>query len=397
MLPRRAQAAAPSQPAAPAQAAAPPQGAAPTPVVAPAPGPAAPVTAAAGPQPGTAAAPVAAKGNGHDTGERIFVSPLARRMAFQSGLDLTALKGSGPNGRIVKVDIEAALSGARPEPATAPSAAPAPSAAAPSAPAPSAAPVAASAASPAPSAQAQSTPAAPIAITAPHTLLPNSNIRKVIARRLVAAKQTIPHFYVSMDLEIDALLKLREELNAKSPKDGPSAFRLSVNDLIIKAAAITLRRIPKVNASFTDDAIILYNDVDISIAVSIPDGLITPIVRKADQKGLAAISTEMKDLAARARTGKLKPEEFQGGGFSISNMGMYGVSEFAAIINPPQAAILAVAAGQQRPVVKNGALAIATVMTCTLSVDHRVVDGALGAEWLAAFKTIVEDPLSLML
>jgi pyruvate dehydrogenase E2 component (dihydrolipoamide acetyltransferase) len=327
-----------------------------------------------------AAAPAPApRGNGHDAdaaGDRIFVSPLARRMALQAGIDLTTLKGSGPNGRIVKVDIEGAMSGAKPAAAPAAAAAPAEPAAT---------------AAPAPKAPA------PVAITAPHTLVPNSNIRKVIARRLVEAKQTIPHFYVSMDIEIDALLKLREELNAKSPKDGPSAFRLSVNDLIIKAAAITLRRVPKVNASYTEAAIALYDDVDISVAVSIPDGLITPIIRKADQKGLAAISNEMKDLAARARTGKLKPEEFQGGGFSISNMGMYGVSAFAAIINPPQSAILAVAAGQQRPVVKNGALAIATVMTCTLSVDHRVVDGALGAEWLAAFKAIMEDPLSLML
>jgi pyruvate dehydrogenase E2 component (dihydrolipoamide acetyltransferase) len=356
-------------PAAPAQVAAPPPppSASATPAAAPPAAPAGATSAAT-----AAPAPAVAKGNGHDTvGDRIFVSPLARRMALQTGIDLAALKGSGPNGRIVKVDIEAALSGAKPA---------------------AAAPVATPATAP-----PTRGPTAPITITAPHTLVPNSNIRKVIARRLVEAKQTIPHFYVSMDIEIDALLKLREELNAKSPKEGPSAFRLSVNDLIIKAAAITLRRIPKVNASFTEDAIAMYHDVDISVAVSIPDGLITPIVRKADQKGLAAISAEMKDLAARARTGKLKPEEFQGGGFSISNMGMYGVSEFAAIINPPQSAILAVAAGQQRPVVKNGALAIATVMTCTMSVDHRVVDGALGAEWLAAFKAIVEDPLSLML
>jgi pyruvate dehydrogenase E2 component (dihydrolipoamide acetyltransferase) len=222
-------------------------------------------------------------------------------------------------------------------------------------------------------------------------------MRKVIARRLTEAKQNVPHFYVSMDIEIDALLKLRGELNAKSAKDGPGAFKLSVNDLVIKAAAITLRRIPKVNASWTDDAMVMYDDVDISVAVSIADGLITPIIRKADQKGLAAISNEMKDLATRAKSGKLKPEEFQGGGFSISNMGMYGVSEFAAIINPPQAGILAVSAGSKRPVVKNDELAIATVMTCTLSVDHRAVDGALGAEWLAEFKKVVEDPLSLML
>jgi pyruvate dehydrogenase E2 component (dihydrolipoamide acetyltransferase) len=346
---------------------------------APAPKPAAP--AAAAPEPPKAAAPAApapaaatpaAALNGHAKGEeRIFASPLARRMAEQAGIALSSLKGSGPNGRIVKADIEAARGGVAS--VAVPLAAPAP--------------VAAPAAKPAP---------AP-AITAPHRLVPNSGMRKVIARRLTEAKQTIPHFYVSVDIELDAMLKLRSELNAKSPKDGPSAYRLSVNDFIIKAAALTLRRIPTVNASYTEDNIILYDDVDISIAVSIPDGLITPIIRRADQKGLAAISNEMKDLAARAREGKLKLEEFQGGGFSISNMGMYGVSTFAAVINPPQAGILAVAAGQQRPVVRDGALAVATVMTCTLSVDHRVVDGALGAEWLAMFKTIVEDPLSLML
>lgn len=311
-------------------------------------------------------------GNGQDTGgERIFVSPLARRMAKQAGIDLSALKGSGPSGRIVKADIEAAQKGAPP---TSQPAAPAPAPAAP---------------------VSAARPAAPI--TAPHTLVPNSTVRKVIARRLTEAKQTVPHFYVSADVELDTLLKLRGELNARSAKEGPGAFKLSVNDMLIKAAAVALRRVPKVNASWTEDAIVLYDDVDISVAVSIPDGLITPIVRHADQKGLAVISNEMKDLIERAKVGKLKPEEFQGGGFSISNMGMYGVSEFGAIINPPQAAILAVAAGQQRPVVKDGALAIATMMTCTLSVDHRVVDGALGAEWLAAFKAIVEDPLSLML
>jgi pyruvate dehydrogenase E2 component (dihydrolipoamide acetyltransferase) len=198
-------------------------------------------------------------------------------------------------------------------------------------------------------------------------------------------------------VEIDALIKLMNELNAKSAKDGPGAYLITINDLVIKAAAATLRREPAVNAAWTDDAMVMFDDVDISVAVAIPDGLITPIVRNADRKGLATISREMKDLAGRAREGKLKPEEFQGGGFSISNMGMFGVTEFAAIINPPQAAILAVAAGQKRPVVKNDSLAIATVMTCTLSVDHRVVDGALGARWLREFKRIVEDPLSLLL
>jgi pyruvate dehydrogenase E2 component (dihydrolipoamide acetyltransferase) len=310
------------------------------------------------------------------SGDRVFASPLAKRMAQQAGIDLSGIKGSGPNGRIVKADVEGASSA--PKPAAQPQAA-----------APAAQPQAAAPA-PAPKAPAP-------AITAPHTAVPNSSMRKVIARRLSESKSTVPHFYVTMDIEIDALLKLRADLNSRAPKDGPGAFKLSVNDLVIKAVARVLRQYPNVNASWTDDAIIQYHDVDISIAVSIPDGLITPIIRKADQKGLAAISGEMKDLAARAKSGKLKPEEFQGGGFSISNMGMFGVKDFAAIINPPQAGILAVSAGEQRPVVKDGALAIATVMTCTLSVDHRVVDGALAAEFIAAFKKVVEDPLSLML
>ncbi|TPG61212.1 pyruvate dehydrogenase complex dihydrolipoamide acetyltransferase [Roseomonas nepalensis] len=322
----------------------------------------------------SAPAPLA---NGHDGG-RIFVSPLARRMAEQAGLDLRALKGSGPGGRIVKADVEAAQ--ASPKPA----AAPAPQAAAPAAPA----------AAPAPAPK----PAAPApVITAPHQTVPHSSMRKVIARRLTEAKQTIPHFYVSIDVELDALMKLRADLNARSPKDGPGAYKLSVNDLVIKAAAATLRKLPATNATWTDNAMVLYDDVDISIAVSIPDGLITPIIRRADQKGLVTISNEMKDLAARAKSGKLKPEEFQGGGFSISNMGMFGVKEFSAIINPPQAGILAVSAGEKRPVVKDGQLAVATVMTVTLSVDHRAIDGALAAEWVATFKSIVEDPLSLML
>ncbi|PWS36148.1 pyruvate dehydrogenase complex dihydrolipoamide acetyltransferase [Falsiroseomonas bella] len=351
------------------------------PAAKPAPAPATPKTepapAAAAATAATPSVPTAPKPNGQAapaSSDRVIASPLAKRMAQQAGLDLSGVVGSGPNGRVVKADVEAALANG---------------------PAPKAAPVAQpAAAAPAPAPK----PAAPAApITAPHQAVPHSTMRKVIARRLSESKQTVPHFYVTMDIELDALLKLRGQLNAASPKDGPGAFKVSVNDLVIKAAAVTLRRIPKVNASWTDEATILYDDVDISVAVSIPDGLITPIIRKADQKGLAAISNEMKDLAARAKAGKLKPEEFQGGGFSISNMGMYGVSDFSAIINPPQAGILAVSAGQQRPVVKDGALAIATVMTCTLSVDHRIVDGALAAEWIAEFKRIVEQPLSLML
>ena len=322
-----------------------------------------------------------AEDEGH--GERIFASPLARRMAKQAGIDLASLKGSGPNGRIVKADIEASGKAA-------------------AAPAPADAPAAAQAAAPSPEPKATPAPAkapapAMAPITAPHKKIPNSSMRKVIARRLLESKQTVPHFYVVGNFEIDALLKLRADLNAKSAKDGPGAFKLSVNDLIIKACAVALRRHPKVNASYTEEAIIEYDDVDISIAVAIPDGLITPIIRKADNQGLASISNQMKDLGARAKAGKLKPDEYQGGGFSISNLGMFGTPEFSAIINPPQACILAVGAGEKRPVVKNDALAIATIMTCTLSCDHRVVDGALGAEFMATLKTIIEDPLSLML
>jgi pyruvate dehydrogenase E2 component (dihydrolipoamide acetyltransferase) len=296
-------------------------------------------------------------------------------MALQAGIDLSVLHGTGPNGRIVRADIEAAQKGG----------------------VVAAAPVAVTA--PAPIVAAPVTKAPAPAITAPHKVVPHSSMRKVIAKRLTEAKSTIPHFYVSMDIEIDAMNALLAELNAKSPpKDTPNAYLITINDMVIKATAATLRKVPAVNASWSDDGMVFYDDVDISVAVSIPDGLITPIIRKADTKGLATISREMKDLAGRARAGKLKPEEFQGGGFSISNMGMFGVSEFAAIINPPQAGILAVAAGRKRPVVnKAGELAVATVMTCTLSVDHRVIDGALGATWLRTFKQVVEDPLSLLL
>jgi pyruvate dehydrogenase E2 component (dihydrolipoamide acetyltransferase) len=351
-----------------AEAPAPAAKPAPAPATKPAPAPAAtPAPSAA--QSRTPAAE--ARPNGHAAGaERIFASPLARRMAAQAGIDLSALKGSGPNGRIVRADIEAAQKGPQ-----------------------AAAPAPASAAAPTPAARAP----AP-AISAPHRLVPHSSMRKVIARRLTEAKSSVPHFYVSMDIEIDALIGLQNQLNAKSPaRDQPGAYFITINDLVIRGAGATLRRVPEVNASWTDDGMVFYDDVDISVAVAIPDGLITPIIRRADQKGLLTISREMRDLATRARAGKLKPEEFQGGGFSISNMGMFGVSEFSAIINPPQAAILAVATGAKRPVVKNDALTIATVMTCTLSVDHRCVDGALGARWLREFKTIIEDPLSLML
>lgn len=301
----------------------------------------------------TPAAPVAA------AGKRIVASPLAKRVASQKGLDLSRIKGTGPNGRIVRRDVDNAA------------------------------------------AQSTATPTTAAAVTeAPASTsrtVPHSSMRKVIARRLSEAKSTIPHFYVSADVELDALLALRSQLNATSPDEGPDAFKLSVNDMLVKASAIALKRVPNVNASFTDQAMILHDNVDISIAVSIPDGLITPIVKHVDQKSLKQISQETKDLVKRARAGKLKPEEFQGGTFSISNMGMFGVRDFSAIINPPQAAILAIAAGKKQPVVKGNELAIATVMTVTLSVDHRVVDGAVAAEWLSAFRSVVESPLTLVL
>ncbi|GBQ89547.1 dihydrolipoamide acetyltransferase component [Acetobacter nitrogenifigens DSM 23921 = NBRC 105050] len=288
---------------------------------------------------------------------RVFASPLAKRIAKDAGIDLASVKGSGPNGRIVKRDVESAK----------------------------AAPVAAS--------KGAATPAAPGGFTS----TPLSSMRKVIARRLTESKTTVPHFYVSIDMQLDALLALRSQLNKASPEDGPDAFKLSVNDMLVKAAALALRRVPGLNVSFTEDALIQYNDVDISIAVSIPDGLITPIIRQADKKTLREISNETKDLVARARAGKLKPEEFQGGSFSISNMGMFGVTSFSAIINPPQAGILAIAAGEKRAVVKGDALAVATVMTATLSADHRVVDGALGAQWMSTLRSIVENPIALVI
>jgi len=313
------------------------------------------------------AEPVKQSGN-----SRIFASPLARRMAQQAGLDLGVIRGSGPQGRIVKSDIEAALSPGRAAPAPTP---------APTAP------------QPAPAAAVLSKErVAALAGNPPYTERPLNAMRRVIARRLTESKQTVPHFYLTIDCELDALLKIRGELNAKS-----DAYRISVNDFVIRAAALGLRQVPAANASWSDDAILLWDSVDIAVAVALDDGLITPIVKMADRKGLAAIASETKDLVARARAGKLKLEEFQGGTFSVSNLGMYGVRDFAAVINPPHGGILAVGAGEQRPVVKNGTLTVATVMSCTLSCDHRAVDGAVGAQFLAAFKGLVEDPLTMLL
>jgi pyruvate dehydrogenase E2 component (dihydrolipoamide acetyltransferase) len=355
-----------------------PAAAAPSKPAAEAPAPAAPKPAAPAAAP-AAPAPRPTNGAGHASPDdgRLFASPLARRMAANAGVDLKAISGSGPHGRVVKADIEAALQGGKPaaRPAPAPAAAPgaAPAAAKPSAP------------MPAPTPGQAGVPA--------FELVPTTTMRKVIARRLTEAEQ-IPHFFLTVDCHIDPLLKVRAELNARGEKDG---FKLSVNDFVIKAAALALRKMPAVNAAWTDDGMMMFKTIDVSVAVALPAGLITPIIHHADQKGLATISSEMKDLAARARDGKLKPEEFQGGTFSISNLGMYGMREFTAIINPPQSCILAVGAGEQRPVVKDGALAIQTMMSCTLTCDHRVVDGALGAEFLGVIKKLIEDPLSMML
>jgi pyruvate dehydrogenase E2 component (dihydrolipoamide acetyltransferase) len=302
---------------------------------------------------------------GHKDGQRIFASPLARRLASEANLDLGRIQGSGPHGRIVKADVEGAKSSGV---AAAAAPAPRPAAAAPAA-----------AATPLP--------------TEGFTELPLSTMRKVIARRLVESKQTIPHFYLTVEADIDALLALRTQLNAKAGE----GVKLSVNDLVIKACGMALARVPRANAIWGGDKILLNKTCDVSVAVALDDGLITPIIRSADRKGLATISAEMKSLAERGKAGKLMPEEYQGGAFSLSNLGMFGIKEFAAVINPPQGSILAVGKGEQRAVVKGGALAVATMMSCTISCDHRVIDGAVGAQFLDTIKKLLEDPITMML
>ncbi|TWB17268.1 pyruvate dehydrogenase E2 component (dihydrolipoamide acetyltransferase) [Nitrospirillum amazonense] len=335
----------------------------------------APAAAAATP----AAAPAPAPAAAHD-GKRVFASPLARRMAAQSGLDLAKVSGTGPSGRIVKADVEAALKGGGT--AAAPVAAQAPAATA-----------APAAAAPAPAAAPKGIDAKALAdkLGMKYKVLPNSGMRKTIAKRLTEAWQTIPHFGLQVDCEIDALLALRAQLNEKSGE------KVSVNDFVVKAVAVALRKVPEANVSWHEDGILQYEGVDVSVAVATDGGLITPIVKNADQKGLATISAEVKSLAAKAKEGKLKPEEFQGGTFSVSNLGMFGIKSFTSIINPPQSCILSVGAGEKRPVVKGDALAVATVMSLTLTVDHRSVDGAVGAKYLQVLKKLIEDPITLML
>ena len=308
--------------------------------------------------------PAAAKAPAADKGDRVFASPLARRLAKEAGLDIAGITGSGPQGRIVKADIDKAKS--QPKPATA-------------------------------AAPEDVVPAAPGAIPASeaYEIVKMSTMRKVIASRMAHSKSNVPHFYLTVDCEIDELLKVRKSLNERGEKAG---IKLSVNDFIIRACALALIEVPEANAGFESEGQMrLYSRADISIAVAIDGGLITPIVRGANEKGLGQISGEMKDLATRAKDGKLAPEEYQGGSFSISNLGMFGIKQFDAVINEPQGCILAVGAGEARPVVKNGEIVPATVMSCTLSCDHRVVDGATGALLLSAIKRLIEYPPAMLL
>ncbi len=332
--------------------------------------PAEKVAASAAPKP--APAPAATDDGGK--GGRIFASPLARRMAKEAGIDLSLVKGSGPRGRIVKRDVEKAIAeGVK-------------------------APVAPAAATGAAAAGLSDDQVFALYEEGSYDLVPLDSMRRTIAERLTLSKQTVPHFYLTVDCIIDRLLEARARINATAPKDadGRPEWKLSVNDFIIKAWAMALKRVPAANATWSNAGVMLHHHVDVAVAVAIEGGLITPVIRRAEEKSLSVISREMRDLAARARGRKLMPEEYQGGATSISNLGMYGVKEFAAVINPPHATILAVGQGEPRPVVEDGEVKVRTVMTVTLSVDHRAVDGALGAQALAAFRELIEEP-ALML
>ncbi|MCC7037290.1 MAG: pyruvate dehydrogenase complex dihydrolipoamide acetyltransferase [Alphaproteobacteria bacterium] len=302
------------------------------------------------------------------TGTRIYASPLAKRIAKEKGIDLSTIKGSGPHGRIVKSDLEGGKGG---------HVAPVAAGAAPKAVAHAAGPDAKALAD---------------AYGIPYKLIPNNGIRKVVARRLLESKQTVPHFYLSVDCELDALLAVRKQLN-----DAGQSYKISVNDFVIKATGVALAQYPAANVSWTDENVVQYERADVSVAVATANGLITPIIKDAANKSLKDISNEMKELAGKAKDGKLKPAEFQGGTISVSNLGMFGISNFAAIVNPPQGAILAIGAGEQRAVVKDGQVKVATVMTVTMSTDHRCIDGAIGAEYLQVFKKLIENPMSLIL
>jgi len=326
---------------------------------------AAPAAQAAAPQ---ATAPQA-------NGARTFSSPLARRLAKDAGIDLSRITGSGPHGRVIARDVEAAQSGkGLKAPAAAPSAAP----------------------SIAPSMSDQQIRA--LFPEGSYEVVPHDNMRRVIAQRLTQSTQTIPHFYLTIDCNIDALLAAREQINAVAPKDADKkpAYKLSVNDFVIKALAVALQRVPNANVSWTDSGMLKHKHSDVGVAVAMPGGLITPIIRKAETLPLSVISNQMKDFAVRARARKLKPEEYQGGTTAVSNLGMYGIKDFTAVINPPHASILAVGTGEERAIVRNGKIEAATIMSVTLSCDHRAVDGALGAELIGAFKQLIESPVMMM-
>jgi len=331
-----------------------------------------PVPAAAPAAPKPQAAPQAAP-----SGDRVFASPLARRLAKEAGIDVSRVQGSGPHGRIIARDVEGAKSGKGMKPAGAPAGTPS---------APSIAPSMSDA-------QVRA-----LFEEGSYEVIPHDGMRRTIAQRLTQSMQTIPHFYLTMDCNIGKLLAAREEINAAAPKnkDGKPAYKLSVNDFVLKALALALQRIPDANVSWTEGGMLKHKHSDVGVAVAIPNGLITPIIRHAETKSLSTISNEMKDFAARARARKLKPNEYQGGTTAVSNLGMYGIKDFTAVINPPHATILAVGAGEERAIVKNGKIEAAHIMSVTLSCDHRAVDGALGAELIGAFKALIENPVMMV-
>jgi pyruvate dehydrogenase E2 component (dihydrolipoamide acetyltransferase) len=325
---------------------------------------AAPARSEAAPAPAVAKAPAAPVADG----KRVFSSPLARRIAAQNGVDLSSVKGTGPHGRVVRRDVENLKGGAAPKAAASPATA---------------------GAEPRKALSLEQQGIAP----GSYDLVPLDGMRKAIARRLTDSFRDVPHFPLTIDCDIDGLLAARAKVNALLEKEG---VKVSVNDFVLKASAMALKAVPEANASYTPEGIAMHHNADVAMAVAIDGGLITPIIRKAETKSLRQIANEAKDLAKRARDRKLKPDEFQGGTFSVSNLGMFGIKQFASIINEPQGAIMSVGAGEQRPVVKNGQLAVATVMTVTLTCDHRVVDGAVGARFLQVFKAMIEDPVTML-
>ncbi len=365
-------AAAPKAPAAPPQPAAAPAAASAQAK------PAAPTPQAQAPKPAPTEQKPAVNGHGGGaSGDRVFSSPLARRLAKDAGIELGRIQGTGPHGRVIARDVEAAKAGGGLR-------------------APAAAPASASAPASAPSMSDQQIRA--LYEEGSYDFIPHDGMRRTIAQRLTASTQTVPHFYLTIDCDIGKLLDAREEINASAPKDkdGKPAYKLSVNDFVIKALALALQKVPDANVSWTDAGMLRHKHSDVGVAVAMPNGLITPIIRNAESKSLSTISNEMKDFAARARARKLKPNEYQGGTTSVSNLGMFGIKDFTAVINPPQSTILAVGTGEERAVVRDGKIVAAHIMSVTMSCDHRAVDGALGAVLVGAFKSLIENPVMML-